>query len=92
MKDAFMASFFHEGILGGAIYLQRDKVRYRTDKLQLEPRYRDLEIPYNSIAEMKTGWALCFPTVTLVTKSGISYRFIVFHRRKFLSRLDELRK
>lgn len=92
MKDAFMASFFHEGILGGAIYLQRDKVLYRTDKLQLEPRYRNLEIPYDRIAEIKTGWALCFPTVTLVTKSGISYKFILFNRRTFLSRLDEMRK
>lgn len=91
MKDAFMASFFHEGILGGAIYLQRDKVLYRTDKLQLEPRYRNLEMPYNRIAEIKTGRAFCFPTVTFTMKSGSSYRFLIFNRKKFLSRLDELR-
>ena len=91
MKDAFMASFFHEGVLGGAIYLQSDKVLFRTNKLQVETKYRKLEIPYNSIKKIQTGWALCFPTVTLTIKSGISYKFIIFSRKKFISRLDELK-
>ena len=91
MKDAFMASLFHEGVLGGALYLQSDKAVYRTNKLQLEPKYRNLELPYNRISEVKTGWALCFPTVTLIMKSGSSYKFIVFRQKMFLSRLDALR-
>ncbi|WP_130871277.1 hypothetical protein [Intestinimonas massiliensis (ex Afouda et al. 2020)] len=91
MKDAFMASFFHEGVLGGAIYLQSGKVLYRTNKLQVETKYRNLEMPYNSIEQIKTGRALCFPTVTLAMKNGSSYRFIIFNRKKFLSRLNELR-
>lgn len=90
MKDAFMASFFHEGILGGAIYLKRDKVLYRTNKLQVETKYRHLEMPYNSIEKIKTGWTLCFPTVTFAMKNGIAYKFNIFNRKKFLSRLDEL--
>ena len=56
-----------------------------------EEKYRSLEIPYSSIEDVKTGWALFFPTVTFSLKNGLSYRFIVFGRKKFLSRLDELR-
>lgn len=90
MRDVFIASFFHEGVLGGAIYLLGDKLLYRTNKLQVEEKYRSLEIPYSSIEDVKTGWALFFPTVTFSLKNGLSYRFIVFGRKKFLSRLDEL--
>lgn len=92
MKDAFMASFFHAGVLGGAIYLQSDKVLYRTNKLQVEAKYRNLEMPYHKIEKVTRGRSLCFPTVTFTMKSGASYKFIVFHRKKFLSRLDELRE
>lgn len=87
MRNVFLASFFHEGVLGGAIYLQQDRIVYRTNKAQLEPTYRNLNIPYSSIEQIETGWSLCFPTVTLVMKGGASYKFIIFHRKKFLSRL-----
>lgn len=92
MKDMFIASFFHEGVLGGVIYLLVDRALYRTNKLQVEVKYRSLEIPYSSIESIKTGRALVFPTVTFALKSGISYRFIVFSRKQFLSRLETLRK
>ena len=92
MKDMFITSFFHEGVLGGVIYLLADKALYRTNKLQVEVQYRSLEIPYGSIENISTGRALFFPTVTFALKSGISYRFIVFSRKKFLSLLEALRK
>lgn len=91
MKDAFMASLFHEGVLGGALYLQSDKVLYRTNKSQLERKYRNLKMPYTRIKKVETGRALCFPTVTLVMKGDTSYKFIIFNRKKFLTRFYELR-
>ena len=91
MKDAFMASFFHKGVLGGALYLQSDKALYRTEKTTVEPKYRNLEIPYNRIERLETGWALLFPTVTFIMKSGVSYKFAIFNRKKFLSRLNALK-
>ena len=92
MKDVFLASFFHQGVLGGAIYLFDDKALYRTNKLQVEEEYRSLEIPYSSVEAVQTGWALFFPTVTFSLKGGPSYKFIVFSRKKFLYRLESLRK
>ena len=45
MKDAFIASIFHKGVLGGAIYLNSDKVLYRKNKHKLERKYRYQEMP-----------------------------------------------
>lgn len=91
MKDAFIASLFHKGVLGGAIYLKSDKVLYRTNKTQLERKYRNLEMPYTRIERVETGWAFCFPTVTLIMEGGTSYKFIIFNRRRFLTRFQTLK-
>ena len=91
MKDAFIASLFHKGVLGGAICLQSDKVLYRTNKTHLQRNNPNLEIPYYRIKRVETGWAFCFPTVTLVMKGGPSYKFIIFNRRRFLTRFQTLK-
>ncbi|HIT33097.1 MAG TPA: hypothetical protein IAC31_00520 [Candidatus Faecousia intestinigallinarum] len=92
MKDAFAASFFHDGVLGGAIYLKPDKVIYKTNKVTVDEKYRDLEMLYQDIVKIRTGRSLLFPTVTIVLKEGVSYKFIVFEKKKFLDRMDELKR
>lgn len=92
MKDVFLASLFHQGVLDGAIWLQSDRVLYRTNKLQVDAFYRRLKLPYDRIRAVGTGRALCFPTVTFTMEDGRAYRFIVFRRKAFLARLDALRK
>lgn len=87
MKDVFLASFFHQGLLGGALFLQADKVVYRTNKLQIDPAYRNLAMPYAALASVQPGHFLCFPTLTFIMKDGLSYRFLVFRQKACLSRL-----
>lgn len=90
MKYVFSASIFHNGVLGGAVYIESDKIIYTTNKLSVELKYRRLEILYNDITEIQTGLSVCFPTVTFIMKNGISYKFIVFRRKKFLSLLAQI--
>ena len=91
MKDTFVASFFHNGVLGGALYLKLDKVIYRTNKVTVDAKYRNLEMPYREIVDIQSGHSLFFPIVTIVLNGKISYKFIVFARKKFLDRIDELK-
>lgn len=92
MKDAFAASFCQNGVLGGAIYLKADKAIYRTNKVTVDEKYRNLEIFYKDITEIKAGHILFFPTVTIVLKEKISYKFIVFARKSFFDRINELKR
>lgn len=92
MKDIFVASFVHNGVLGGAIYLKSDKAVYRTNKVTVDKKYRNLEILYADIIEIKPGHSLFFPTVTIVLKEGVSYKFIVFARKRFLNRMEKLKR
>lgn len=63
----------------------------RTNKSQLEPKYRNLEMPYTRIERVKAGRAFCFPTVTLVMNDNTSYKFIIFNRKKFLTKFNMLK-
>lgn len=92
MKDVFVASFCKNGVLGGALYLKSDKAIYRTNKITVDAKYRNLEMSYKDIVAIKTGHSLFFPTVTIVLKEESSYKFIVFARKRFLDRVNELKQ
>ena len=83
MKKSFMCSLCHNGILGGALYLDETSVTYKTNKLTVDKAYRNLVLPLDEIAELKWKWVV-FPIATFHMKSGTEYRFIFFNKRRFL--------
>ena len=75
MKKYFIASLCRNGILGGGIHLDDDAVTYKTGKVTVSAKYKNLQMPYEEIVEISKGWLLCFPTVTLQMKDGEAYKF-----------------
>lgn len=92
MKELYIASFVHQGILGGALYLTDSMTVYRTNKLTVNEEYRNLQMKYTDISKCAGGWLFCLPTVTITMKEGQVYKFVVFARKKYLKRLEELRR
>jgi len=85
MKKVFRSSLCYEGIRGGAITIEEDKVRYRSKVLTLPDEYKDIEMPISEIEHVEKGYLLPFPTVTIWMKSGKNYRFVIFARKQFLA-------
>lgn len=84
MKKYFIVSLCKNGILGGGMVVDDHKVTYKTGKITVPNKFRNLEMKYEDIAGVSTGWLLCFPTVTIKMKDLEMYKFIVFARKKFL--------
>ena len=83
MKKSFMCSLIcHNGIVGGALYLDENSVTYKTNKLTVDKEYRNLELPLDKIAELTWKWVV-FPIATFHTTSGEKYNFIIFNKRRF---------
>ena len=82
MKKSFMCSLCHNGILGGALYLDENSVTYKTNKLTVNKAYRNLVLPQNEIAELTWKWVV-FPVATFRMKNGVEYKFIIFNKRRF---------
>lgn len=87
MKNWFSVSLCHGGLLGGIIVFEADAIYYRTGKLTVSPRLRNLEMRYADVISIEEGKV--FPTVTLGMQNGESFTFLVFSRRRFVTLLKE---
>ena len=91
MKKSFMCSLIcHNGIVGGALYLDENSVTYRTNKLTVNKAYRNLVLPHDKIAELTWKWVV-FPIATFHMSSGEKYKILIFNKRRFQKWFQEYR-
>lgn len=88
-KKYFIVSLCKNGILGGGMVVDTQKVTYCTGKVTVPKKFRHLEMPYDSMESASKGMLLFLPTVTLKMKGDEEYKFVVFSRRKFLNIIKE---
>ena len=92
MKNYFIVSLCKNGILGGGITADEYGLTYRTGKVTVDRKYRNLRMNFEDLASVSKGRLFLFPTVTLSMKNGEEYRFIVFFAKKRLMALLHDRK
>ena len=79
---SFVCSLCHNGILGGGLYLDSQSLTYRTNKLTVDKKYRNIVLPLQEIEEI--SWKLIlFPLATVSMKNGKQYKFIIFNKPRF---------
>ena len=91
MKKVFMCSLCHNGIIGGALYVDEQAVTYRTQKLTVHPKLRNLSLPLKEIKEI-TWKQIHFPIATFHMCSGEEYTFLIFNKNRFVKWFDEVQK
>lgn len=84
MKKIFVASLVRNGIIGGSLIVDDESVTFRTNKLTVPEKFRNLRLGFTGI---KT-YVASLTTTEISLKNGDSYRFIVFGNSKFCSLLD----
>ena len=84
----YAASLCWHGLLGGGLILDDERVAYRTGKLTVPPEIRNLALPFCRIKSVEKSKALFLPTVTLRMKDGNEWKFLVFGRNGFLTKLE----
>ena len=78
----FMCSLCRNGIIGGALYLDDRALTYKTNKLTVEKKIRNLEMPLEEITEI--SWKqMLFPVMTVHLKNGETYQFLMFNKSRF---------
>uniref|UniRef100_UPI004055BC8F hypothetical protein n=1 Tax=Acetatifactor sp. TaxID=1872090 RepID=UPI004055BC8F len=88
MKKYFIVSLCRNGILGGGILADNHKLTYKTGKLTIPDKFRNLEMRYADMNGFSVGRLLFLPTVTIKMKDSENYKFVVFARRKFIDVLN----
>ena len=79
---SFFCSLCHNGILGGGLYLDSQSLTYKTNKLTVDPKYRNLVLPLQEIKEISWKWII-FPIATVDMKNGELHKFIIFNKLRF---------
>lgn len=82
MKKAFLCSLCRNGILGGGLYLDEQSVTYKTQKLTVDAKYRNLVLPRAQIQKITWKW-IVFPIATFHMENGEDYKMILFNKRRF---------
>ena len=82
MRKAFMCSLCRGGILGGGLYLDENSVTYRTQKLTVNEKYKNLVLPFKEILEITWKWIIV-PVATFHMMNGEHYDIIIFNKRRF---------
>ena len=87
MNKTYIASLCYQGLLGGGLILDDERVTYRTGKLQVPPEIRNLPLPFCRIQSVEKSKALFLPTVTIQMSDRNAWKFLVFGRNSFLTNL-----
>lgn len=82
MGKVFMCSLCRNGILGGGLYLDDQSVIYRTQKLTVNEKYRNLVLPLNEIRKITWKWIIFSVAIFFMT-NGEEYKFIIFNKWRF---------
>jgi len=85
---SFVCSLCHNGILGGGLYLDSQSLTYKTNRLTVDKKYRNLILPLQEIKEISWKWII-FPVATVNMKNGELYKFIIFNKSRFEKWLQE---
>jgi hypothetical protein len=90
MKKFFICSLCHNGLIGGAIFLEPESVTYSTQKLTVDKRFRKLVLPMHEIREITWKWVV-FPVATFHMINGENYTFMIFNKARFSKYFLEFR-
>ena len=91
MRKVFLCSLCHKGILGGGLYLEPQALTFRTNKLTVNEKYRNLVLPLEEIEEVTWKW-MVFPVATFRMKNGEMYKMIIFNKPRFCKWYEEYRE
>jgi hypothetical protein len=92
MKKSFMGSLIcHNGIVGGGIYIDDSSITYKTNKLTVDKKYKNLVLSLNEIREL-TWKRIVFPIAIIKMASGEQYKFIIFNKNRFNKYYIEAKK
>ena len=83
MKSYFVCSLCYNGLIGGGLIVDENTITYKTGKLTVDPKYRNLVLNRDDINNLSWKW-IVFPIATFEMKNGEKYSFMIFNKWRFM--------
>lgn len=81
----------HNGVIGGGLHIEDNAITYKTNKLTVDRKYKNLVLPLDEICELTWKW-IVFPVATFSMTNGERYKFILFNKRSFNEYYSEVKR
>lgn len=89
MKRSFTCSIICQGgIMGGWISIDDKSVTYKTNKLTVDRKYRNLVLSIDEIRELSWRWIVA----TIDMANGEQYKLMIFNKKGFSQCFEEVKK
>lgn len=86
MKKTFICSLCHNGLLGGGLYLDSKSITYKTNKLTVDKKYRNLVLPLSEIKEVT--WKGIIATIQM--NNNEEYKIMIFNKNRFMDEYSSM--
>lgn len=86
MKNVYICSLCHNGLLGGGLYLDSNSITYKTNKLTVDKKYRNLVLPLNEIKEVT--WKGIIATFHM--NNNEEYKIMIFNKNRFVKEYSSM--
>lgn len=90
MKRVYAASLCKNGLLGGSLYVDDEKIAFRTGKLTVPPQIRNLELHFKNLVGIRKEYILILPVTAISMKNGEEWKFFVLRRYDFVRMAESL--
>ncbi len=84
MKSYFLCSLCHNGIVGGGLIVDEKTINYKTGKVTVDKKFRNLELSRDDIVALSWKWVV-FPIATFEMKNREKYSFLIFNKKRFMN-------
>lgn len=84
MKRVYVASLCKNGLLGGGLYIDDEKITFRTGKITVPPQLRNLELTFKNMTGIRKERILILPVAAVSMKNGEEWNFFVLRRNDFV--------
>lgn len=84
MKRVYVASLCKNGLLGGGLYIDDEKITFRTGKITVPPQLRNLELTFKNMTDIRKERIIILPVAAVSMKNGEEWKFFVLRRNDFV--------
>lgn len=84
MKRVYAASLCKNGLLGGELYIDDEKITFRTGKITVPPQIRNLELNFKDVECIHKESFLILSIAVIRMNNGEEWKFFVLRCNDFL--------
>lgn len=84
MKKIYAASLCKNGLLGGGLYIDDEKITFCTGKITVPSQLRNLEINFKDVVGIRKEKLFILPIAAIIMRNGEEWKFFILRLNNFM--------